>query len=123
MGADFPAQALDFLRQDDAELADQPAQTVVEGGALFDEALPGAVQTEDGLLVDVLDWHEAHIGPGNGFADRCGIRRIILAALAAHPVRRHELGRHQFDGMSELSEQSCPVMRTRAGLHTDQTGR
>ena len=33
-----------FLVQDDAELGDQTAQSVIACGTLFDEALPGAVQ-------------------------------------------------------------------------------
>ena len=47
---DVAAQAGDFLRQDDAELRYQAAQAVVDRGAFFDKALPGAVQGEDDLL-------------------------------------------------------------------------
>lgn len=123
MGADFPAQAFDFLWQNDAEFADQAAEPVVERGAFFDEALPGAVQAEDGLLIDILDRDETHVGPGDGFADGRGIGGVILAALAAHPVRRHELGSHQFDGVAEAAEFSCPVVGAGTGFHADQTGR
>lgn len=54
VGTDFPAQAFDFLWQDNAELADQAAQAVIERGAPFNKTLPGAVQAEDGLLIDVF---------------------------------------------------------------------
>lgn len=123
VGTDFPAQAFDFLRQDDAEFADQATQAVVECGAFFDEALPGAVQAEDSLLVDVLDRDEAHVGPGDGFADGGGIGGVVLAALAAHPVRRHELRCHQLDGVAEAAELPCPVVGAGAGFHADQAGR
>ena len=123
MGADFPAQAFNFLRQNDAKFADQSTQPVIERGAFFDETLSGAVQAEDSLLVDILDRHEAHVGPGDGFADGGGIGCIVLAALAAHPVRRHELGRHQLDGVAEAAELSRPMVGTGAGFHADQAGR
>lgn len=123
MGADFPAQPFDFLRQNNAELADQAAQAVVERGAFFNKPLPGTVQAEDGLLIDILDRDEAHVGPGDRFADGGSVGRIVLAALAAHPVRRHKLGGHQFDGVAEATEFPCPVVRTGAGFHANQTGR
>ena len=123
VGADFPAQAFDFLWENDAEFADQATQAVVERGAFFDEALPSAVQTEDGLLINVLDRNEAHVGPGDGFADGGRIGGVVLAALAAHPVRRDELGGHQFDGVAEAAEFSCPVVGTGTGFHADQAGR
>ena len=44
MFSDVAAQAGNFLWEDDAEFGDQAAQAVVGGGALSDEALPGAVQ-------------------------------------------------------------------------------
>jgi hypothetical protein len=123
MGTDFPAQAFDFLRQHNPELADQAAQTVEERGALFNKTLPGTVQAEDGLLVDVLDRHETHVGPGDGFADGGGIGSIVFAPFAAHPVRRHKLGGHQFDGVAKAAELSRPVVGTGAGFHADQAGR
>lgn len=123
VGADFPAQAFNLLRQNDAEFADQATQAVVERGAFFHKTLPGAVQAEDGLLVDVLDRDEAHIGPGDGFADGGRVGRIVLAALAAHPVRCHELGGHQFDGVAEAAELPRPVVGAGAGFHANKAGR
>ncbi len=92
VGADFPAHAFDFLWQDNVEFADQATQAVIERRTFFDEALPGAVQAEDGLLVDILHRDEAHVVPGDVFADGGHIGGVVLAALAAHPVERHELG-------------------------------
>lgn len=120
MGADFPAQALPLLRQNDAEFADQTTEPVVERGTLFDEALSDAVQTENGLLIDALDRDEAHVGPGAGFADG---GRIVLAAFAAHPVAGVELRGHQSDRVAEAAELACPVVRPGTGFHADPTGR
>jgi hypothetical protein len=103
--------------------ADQAAQAVIGGGAFFDEALPGAVQAQDDLLVFFLDRDEAHVRPGDGFADGGGVRRVVLAALAAHAVGRDELGRHQLDGVAVLAEQPRPVVRAGAGFHADEAGR
>ena len=103
--------------------ADEAAQPVVGGGAFFDEPLPGAVQAEDDLLVFFLDRDEAHLRPGDGFADGGSIRGVVLAALAAHAVGGDELGRHQLDGVAVLAEQSRPVVRAGAGFHADEAGR
>ena len=51
MRADLSTQASDLLWQDDAEFRDQAAQSVVDRRALFNKALPGAVQAENDLLV------------------------------------------------------------------------
>ena len=66
-----------------------------------------------------LHRNEAHVGPLHGFADRGGIGRVVLAAPAAHSVRRHELGGHQLDGVAVGCEPASPVMGTRAGFDAD----
>ena len=95
MSANASAQTGDLLRQNDAEFGHQAAQAVVDRGAFFDEAIAGAVQAQDDLLVFFLDRDEAHVGPAHGFADRLGIGRVILAALARQAVGRDEFGGHQ----------------------------
>ena len=75
------------------------------------------------LLLDVLDGHEAHVGPGDGFADGGGVGRVVLAAPAAHAIGGDELGRHQAHGVAELGELARPVVRARAGFHADEAGR
>jgi len=123
VGANLAAQAADLLWEHDAEFADEAAQAVVEGGAFFDETLPRAMEREDDLLLLFLHRHEAHVGPGDGFADGGGVRRVVLAALAAHAVRGDELGGDEPDGVTLLPEQPCPVVGAAAGFHTDQAGR
>jgi hypothetical protein len=59
---------------------------------------------------------------GDGFADRCGVRRIVLATLAAHAVRRDELRCHQLYSVVVLPEQPRPVVPTSTRFHADQTG-
>ena len=140
MGADVLAQAGDFLRQDDAEFGDQAADSVVGGGALFDEALSRAVQCEDDLmkplrsglssqktrakplrmLVFFLDRDKAHVGSGDSFADGRGIGGIVLATLAGEAVGGDELRRHQFDGVAVAPEKPGPVVGAGAGFDADQ---
>jgi len=120
---DFFTQPGDFLWQNDAEFANQSAQSVVGGRALFDESLPGAVQAEDGLLVFFLDRDKSHLGPGDSFADGRGIRRVVLAAAARHAVGRDKLGGHQFNLVAVLPKLSGPVVRSAARFHADQAGR
>ena len=103
-----------LLRQDDAELAQQTTYTVEGRGAGGNKALTSAVHHQARLLVNGLHWNEAHVGSLHGFANGGGVGRVVLAALAAHSVRRHELGRHQLDGVAVGSEQASPVMGTRA---------
>ena len=123
VSANLAPQADNLLRQHDAEFADQAAQAVIERGALFNEALPRAVKREDDLLVFFLHRHEAHVGPGDGFADGGGVRRIVLATLAAHAVRGDEFGGDQFHRVPVRAEQPGPVVGARAGFHTYQAGR
>src|SRR5262249_4138291 len=52
--------------------------------------------------------------------DRLRITRIRLAAL---DVGLDVLRRHQLHGVPELGNLTCPIMRTAAGLHADQTRR
>ena len=63
------------------------------------------------------------MGPPHGFADRRGVGRVVLAALAAHPVGRDELGGHQFDAMAVGAKQPCKVVRSGAGFHANDARR
>jgi len=123
MRTDLAAQAGDFLRQDNTEFGHQAANPVVGGGAFFNKTLPGAVQTEDDLLVFFLDRDKAHVRPGNGFANRSGIRGVVFAAFAAQAIRGDELRGHELDGMAVLAKQPCPVVGAAAGFHANQAPR
>ena len=81
------------------------------------------MQARDDLLVFFLDRNEAHVGAPHGFADRCRVRGIVLAALARHAVGRNKLGGHQAHGVAVLTKQPRPVVRTRAGFHADYARR
>lgn len=101
---DFAAQALHLLWQDEPKFTDEAAQAVVGGRAFGDEPLARAMQAQHGLLADVLDWHEAHVGPCDGFADGRGVRCIVLATLTGKPIRRYKFGCHQPYRMAVLYE-------------------
>ena len=53
-----------------------------------------------------------HERAGDGFADRGGVCRVVLAALASHAVGSDELRGHQPGGMTMLPELARPVVRT-----------
>ena len=65
-----------------AKLREQPPQPVDHRRALGDEALSDPMQRQMRLLRFILHRHEAHRGPLHRFADRSGVRRVVLAALA-----------------------------------------
>lgn len=76
------------------------------------------------LLFEVLDGHEAHVWALNGFADRGGVGRIVLAALARHPVGGDELGRDQPHGVARSVEQPGPMVAPeQASMPTTHGGR
>lgn len=77
----------------------------------------------DGLLIEVLDRDEAHIGLGDGFTNGVGIGGFALAELAAHPVRRYELPYHQLEGVAEAAKFCCQIVGTGAAFHGDQARR
>ena len=70
-----------------------------------------------------LDRDEKHVRARDGLADRGGVRRVVLAALAGHAVGRDELRCHQFDRVAVLPEQPRPVVRAGTGFHADQARR
>ena len=71
------------------------------------------------MLFHVLDRHEAHAGAGDGFADGCGIGRIVLVGL---DVGFDELGRHQAYGVPHRLQLAGPMMGTATGLQANQAG-
>ena len=114
MRANLMFQSLDLQWQDNAEFTDQTANTVIERGAFFYKTLAGAVQAKNRLLMLVLDRHETHVRAGDRFADRGGIGRIILAALAGEAIWCDELGRE-----AVLLEKPRPVVHAGTGFHAD----
>lgn len=108
----FAAHHGGFEWQHDAQLRQQAPDAVERGGALFDKARAGAVDHQLALLLDALGGHEAHVGAGNGFADRLGIGGVVLAAFAREAVGGDELGCHQAHGVAVLLKLACPVVGT-----------
>jgi len=110
-------------RQHDAEPAEQAADAVERGGALFDKPLASAVHHQARLLVEVLDRHKAHVRALDGLADGGGVGRVVLAALAHHAVGRDKLRGDQPHAVAPGQEQPRPVVGARAGLHANDAGR
>src|SRR5215472_6990490 len=72
------------------------------------------------LLLLGLDRNEAHARSLHSFTDGLGIRRIVLLPLDEWL----DVGwRHQSNGMTQLADLSCPVVRAGTGFHRDDAGR
>src|SRR4030095_4086498 len=70
--------------------------------------------------VSRLDRHKAHRRAPNLLANRFGIGGIVLVAL---DVRLHVLRRHQSHLVAKRAQLPPPVVRRRARLQANQTGR
>ena len=68
------------------------------------------------LLVDVLDWHEAHVALPRCGRDRLGVVAVILAARAL-AVRRDELGGNDPRLQAVIQAATRPMVRPAARLH------
>ena len=102
----------DFLRTI-SNLDDGRLRVVDYRCALNDKALTISVKRQQGLLINRLDRHKPHGGPGHRLADRLRIVAIVLAALA---IRRHKGWSHQPYRMPQRLEPTRPFMGTCALL-------
>jgi hypothetical protein len=75
------------------------------------------MQTQHGLLVSALYWHEAHARARDRLADRFGIVAIVLASLA---IRDDESRGHDPHAMAKRLKLATPVVSTGTRLHADQ---
>jgi hypothetical protein len=119
----FAAHGDRLEREYDTKFAEQTADAIEGGGALFDESLANPMQTQLRLLRHGFDGHEAHLGPLHRLADGGSIGGVVLTAFAGQTIRSNELGCDQSHRVSVLLKQACPVVRTGAGLHTDRARR
>ncbi len=116
-------QHLGTLGEDQTKFGEQPSNTVDASGALFLVPLAQSVNGEHGLLRRHLERHEAHRRPRGRFADRGRVVGVVLAALALHAVRRHEVRCHHSCVEPQSPQLACPMVITTAGLHGDQRTR
>src|SRR5262244_4161251 len=97
-----------------------PAQSVHQTRTLAYQPLAATVQQHGSLLVSRLDRHKAHRRAPNRLADRFRIGGIVLVAL---DVRLHVLRRHQSHLVAKRPQLPPPVVRRRARLQANSTGR
>lgn len=69
--------------------------------------LPHPVKCENGLLLNILDRHEAHVRSPDDFADRLRIGRVIFVCL---DVRLDELWSHHAHGVTHCLQFARPVI-------------
>jgi hypothetical protein len=108
------------LRKDVAVFHQVPAKSVDALGALTHQKISGPEDDCIRLLLLGLDRNEAHARSLHSFTDGLGIRRIVLLPLDEWL----DIGwRHQSNGMTQLADLSCPVVRAGTGFHRDDAGR
>lgn len=73
--------------------------------------------TQNRLLLDILDQHETHVLATYRLADHFGISHVIFVRLH---IRSHELWCHQLHGMPQLLQLPGPVVVAHARRHPDQ---
>ena len=101
-------------------LRQQSSNLIGLRGARLDESLPGPMQRQHGLLLGVLDRHEAHVRPAHRLTDGFGIGHVVLVRL---DIGLDELRGHQLHGVPERLQLPRPVMRAAARFHADQARR
>ncbi len=108
-----------LLRQHHTKFDQQAADAVDGGRTRCDKALPRPVHQQSGLLLFGLGRHRTHVRPAYRLTYRGGISSVVLAALAAHAVRRHQLGRYQPHGVAMRLELPRPVVGAASGLQAN----
>ncbi len=68
-------------------------------------------------MFNLLDRHQRHVRPADGFADRFCIVVVVLLGL---DVRFHVLRIDDPDLMAKSAKRACPMVGTAAGLLADQ---
>src|SRR6266404_4890331 len=82
--------------------------------------MPGAMKHQTALLLGRLGRHKSHVWPGDRFANRFRISRIILLSF---DIGFHVGGRHQAHGVAQRLKFTRPIMRRRTGLDTNEARR
>jgi hypothetical protein len=91
-----------------------------DAGALTDQSLAHTMQRLQVELIRRLRSYELHRWTLDRLGDRFGIAEVVLLSLR---VGAHVLSRHQPGVMTRRLELPTEMMRTNAGLHTDQARR
>src|SRR5262249_24294502 len=114
------AEVSQALRRNHAELSQMSAQSVHQTRTLAHQPLPATVQQHGSLLVSRLDRHKTHRRAPKSLANRFRIGGIVFVAL---DVRLHVLRWHQSPLVAKRAQLPRPVVRRRARLQANQTGR
>src|SRR5712672_3317563 len=82
--------------------------------------MSGAMKHQTALLLGRLGRHKSHVWPGDRFANRFRISRIVLLSF---DIGFHVGGRHQAHGVAQRLKFTRPIMRRRTGLDTNEARR
>jgi len=108
------------LRHDQAELREQSADVIDQGGAVRHHQAPRTVHHQHCLLLLGLHSYAVHVGAPHRLADCLSVVRVVLTALA---VRGDELLRDQLDRVPELTQCPRPTVSASARLNSNQARR
>src|SRR5262249_9465158 len=103
------------LTDGDSALDQEAADLIGHSRALADEARTHAMESQQVHLLRRLDAYEPHRRPLHGF----GVAIVILVVLEE---RLHVLRRDEAYLMTKGFEWPADMVRSRTGLHADQTG-
>jgi hypothetical protein len=103
----------------DAELGKMRSDRVAQPRAVPDQHDAGTMQDERALLLDGLDLREPHVGASDGFANRFGIRFVVLLRLH---IGFHLRWWYEPNLIPHTLQEASPVMRRCARLDPDQAG-
>src|SRR5215468_990121 len=95
-------------RCDDPELGQVRANGIDDGRLLANEQMACAMKRQAALLFRGLGRHEAHVSPGDGFANRFRVSRIVFMSF---DVRLNIGRRHQAYSVTERLKFARPIMR------------
>src|SRR6056297_2026019 len=110
--------AVDISRHHDTVLPKQTSDLVHEPGTICNHTLADTVNRLDFQLLRRLRRYKPHRRPANRLANSFSVIAVILVRL---DIRLHELRRDQPDLVPQISHNTCPIVRSAASLHSDNT--
>jgi len=113
-------QNIGTLREYNAKLRQQSANSVDAGSALLFEPLSESMHAKHALLSQCFGRNKIDMRPRRCLTDCRSVVRIVLTSATLYTVRHHRRGRDHARFESALSQFATPVVGTTASLHRDQ---
>ena len=118
--AKMVTQHLGTLREYNAKLRQQSANSVDAGSALLFETLSESMHAKHALLSQCFGRNKIDMRPRRCLTDCRSVVRIVLTRTTLYSVRHHRRGWDHARIESALSQFATPVVGTAASLHRNQ---